>query len=160
MSQPLPTTYEFKFDRGQLVLPILFALACLIAATVMERSGWRVHFREIAMVCAGLVLLAGLAGLAFLSGAKLDQDGFEFANATGRRRYRWADVSAFTVNDVLAIKMLAFDLRQPAAGVEQAASAFITGKHMSVSAMQFGSDAQFACAVMNAFRARALGIPA
>ena len=159
MSQPLPATYAFEFNRGQLVVPVLMFAAGLIYATTTEWVGRYASVQEFVAVGCGAMVLAGVAALVLTKGVQLDPDGFDVSYVVGKRRYRWAEVSAFTCEQTI-ITMLAFDLVAPKGGAEQAASAFLSGKHMSIHGAQFGADVKFACAVMNAFRARALGIPA
>jgi hypothetical protein len=153
---PLPETIRLPKARLTAILLILIGagFAAIGAGMVAEgnATGW---------IVGGFFGLCALAGVALLvgdSGVLLDREGFEVHSLWRRTRYRWQEVSVFDVRGVRQTRFLAFDdLAAPKRPLLDGANRFLIGANASIANSLIGGDLTYACALMNAFRARAVG---
>lgn len=105
----------------------------------------------------GLCAAIGVAQWFSNAGVSLDRDGFEVRSLMKRTRYAWSDVSAFGMARVRANRFLTFEhLSAPRRPMLDGASRVLVGTNAAIAGSLIGGDPAKACALMNAFRDRAL----
>ena len=156
LPSPLPESVHLPKARltGAL-LAVLGAGFALIGAWMGAEGDW------IGWWIAVFFGLCGLAGLGLLlgdNGVVLDREGFEVRSLLRSKRYRWREVSSFSVRRVRQSRFLVFDdLAAPKRPLLDGANRFLIGANASIANSLIGGDLAYACALMNAFRARAHG---
>lgn len=162
MSQPLPATYGFGLNVG-LWLIMLGGGACAVWAGFdrLDTAEW---MRWALIGFGALAVLISVPYLVSKVGVSLDGDGFTVQDIGNRsRRYRWAEISdlyivEFRYRGWVTNRAVGFNLLH---GVKKDAvsGAIVDPREVVINMLLTGSKPKFACAVMNAFRARALGLP-
>jgi len=161
MSQPLPTTYQFKLDAGlMLMVTGLGGIFILLALAPQFTFDLGPVYRWIAGVTGAVCIAIPAYCVLANAGVSLDMDGFERRDMRGRKRYRWAEVSEFRVIEIRirggVSRAVGFNVADPSR--LEAFNGALVSNHEAIGQLLIG-DTWFACALMNAFRARALGLP-
>lgn len=163
MSEPLPAAYAFKFNRLHWLVIALAAALFLWGGLAAEWEAGEAWMKWSSLVLGAVTVLVCVASLLRPGRVRLDANGVETRELIGKSRYyRWADISEVDVVElrfrgIVSYRTVGFDiLKAPA---YMAINSKFYGRHMMLNAMWIAGDKRFACAVMNAFRARALGLP-
>ena len=161
MSQPLPATYEFHLDMKQWVVALAAGVFLVLGGLSPELTdGVSPLVRWVCVAGGAACLLICAACLISKMGVSLDGDGFEVRDLRWRKRYRWSEVSDVTVVEThlryATVRTLGFNVADRSHMHMLAERVY--SRHEAISPMLTG-DPSFACALMNAFRARALGLP-
>ncbi len=153
----LPDTVFLRTPRWKALLVLLGSVAFVAIGAVLVRQGEA--FGWLAIAFFGLGVPVALIMLLGKSGLSLDRAGFEMPVFGGRRRYRWRDVSAFEAVNVYGAAMIVFDDLKSRGFLAHANQA-VCGRNAGIGATLIPGDLDQACALLNAFRDRALGAQA
>lgn len=134
------------------------AMAIVLLIQALHAAGWAVY--------AGLVFFSLGAGMGLVRFTwpppeiTLGAESFSFRQYGQVKTYRWSQVSAFRVwtvrTHLTKLKMICFDPDQPPAGKWAKRFARFAGNAMALPQEDFGMSEDDICALMNAFRDRAL----
>jgi hypothetical protein len=144
---PRPTGTLFVF----LWLSLVFVGAGVWMLTAGEAWGWL----PIGFFGLGALVFAAL--LCSDSGLTLDAEGFEMRTLFRRKRYRWKEVSEFSILEVQSSAQIMFDdltiLDHPFARITR----FLLGRNSSIPiAIIGGGTLEEMCARLNAYREEAM----
>jgi hypothetical protein len=138
--------------RGVFVL--LASLAFLIIGSwivsIGSLGGWIFVGFFVVGIPTGLSMLFGSEGVS------LDRGGFEVRSLISRKRYRWTDVSKFSVVRMWDAHCIGFDDTARKRPLLDSVNRFAFGHSNWISNVLVGGNMNKACALMNAFRERAL----
>src|SRR5262245_7378517 len=130
-------------------------VACLALAAVGlwivregEPAGW------IGAAFFGLCALLAAATMVTGAGLSLDLEGFTVRSALRRKRYRWAQVSAFSTVSNGRRSFIVFDDLSHAGWLSRTTRALMGG-NSSIPAAIISGPLEDACKLLNAFRERA-----
>lgn len=150
---PIPETAYLRAPRLKALMLLAGSLGFVVLGVFLLRDGevfgWLVAGFFGLGVPVALLMLFGKSGLL------LDRAGFEMPVLAGRRRYAWRDVSEFEVVTIYTATMIVFDDLKSNGFLAHANSA-VCGRNAGIGAALISGDINEACALLNAFRNRAL----
>lgn len=147
-------------DRLDLPTPMMKFAALLVICLVLAAVGlWIVSEGEPAgwIAAAFFGVCALLAAVTMVTGAglSLDPEGFTMRSALRRKRYLWAQVSAFSTVRAAQRSYIVFDDLSGRAGWLSRTAGALMGGNSSIPAAIISGSLEDACALLNAFRERA-----
>ncbi len=139
----------------------LKAILLLLCAVLFVAVGvWMILDGEpFGWIAAGFFALGIPAALAMLLGeapVQLDREGFELRTVFKRRRYFWVKLSEFGLAQVGSTRFIVFDDSSKQRRVLDRINRGLVGGTESLPASLIGGRLEDACALLNAFRERAL----
>jgi hypothetical protein len=149
----IPETAFLRAPRMKALLLLLGSLGFVALGVIILRDGQTFGWLVIGFF--GLGVPVALLMLFGKSGLLLDRAGFEMPVFGGRRRYAWRDVSEFEVVTIYTATMIVFDDLKSNGFLAHANSA-VCGRNAGIGAALISGDIHQACALLNAFRNRAL----
>jgi hypothetical protein len=149
-------------DRVDLPMPIMKFAALLVICLALAVVGlWMVSEREpagwVAAVFFGFCALMVAVAMATGAGLSLDPEGFIMRSALRRKRYLWAQVSAFSTVRAGRRDYIVFDDLSRRAGWLSRTAGALMGGNSSIPATIISGSLEDACKLLNAFRERAAG---
>ncbi len=150
----LPDTMSLPKAWLRAGILLVVAGALLVGGLVMvvnrEPTGWFMA------IFFGLSTIVFVWALIARSGVDLDRDGFSVRSLFATHRYAWRDVSEFSRGRVGRAQMFLFNDLARKDGALAKFNRFMSGYNAGFPAAFIGGSRAQTCALLNAFRARAL----
>lgn len=152
----LPDSYDLPKATWRLALMLgvcgaFFVIGFTAASADRGMQGWPV------MAVFGVCFAAFFVVLFTRSGITLDRDGFTYQWLLGGKRYAWRDVSEFKARQAGRSRMIVFnDATKVDSPFSRFSRAMMGGYNTGIAAPFVGGKLEDACAILNAFRERAL----
>lgn len=152
----LPDTYELPKANWKLFLMLGVALGLFVMGFTVGAEGE--VMRGLPFMLLFAVFFAAVIGAIFMrTSIVLDREGFTYNWLFGGKRYAWRDVSDVAGRHVGRSRMILFnDASKVDTPLSKLSRAFRAGYNSGIAAAFVGGKLDDACAIMNAFRARAL----